>query len=212
MAVRAAHYGCPGETSVDTAAEVGGEPAGPGCELRVRTRGRSGRIFANQPREVTPGPSRPCGPSAPAWLRMPGSGPRRAERPGKQDPTEPRAAGADALWTPAAARPGTGRHPRPRGLPPARAHGGCANRAGAGAKGPTRGDGALPPPTSRACGRPGSEAGGPGSGTPGCGPGPPASRHRRTPTPWQRRARLPGAPSSLRSGPGKAGSWPRFTD
>lgn len=107
---------------------------------------------------------------------MPGSRSRGAGRPGKQDPTEPRAGETDALWTHAAAPPqalGPASH---HGAQRLRQQGGVRHRAG-----PTDGDGPLPPPTSQACGRPGSEAGGPRVREPRVRAGPRASRRRENP-------------------------------
>lgn len=50
------------DTSVDTVAEVGRVKTS-WAWPEVRTGGHSGASFANQRREVTPGPSRPSGPS-----------------------------------------------------------------------------------------------------------------------------------------------------
>lgn len=75
---------------------------------------------------------------------------------------------------PAAACLGTGRLPRRRVLPPARGHGGCANRAGARTKlaQPEATALCLPSPPGRAR-RQALRLGGPG-----CEPGAPASRRR----------------------------------
>lgn len=173
------------DTSVDTVAEVGRVKAS-WAWPEVGTGGHSGAIFANQRREVTPGPSRP-------------SGPRLAGRPGKQSLTQPRAAGADALWTPAAARRGTGRLAGRRVLPPSRGHGGCANRAGARTKlaQPEATALCLPSPPLPGVQEAGLRGwGAQGQGAPGASQAPGLRGAGRTPVPGQRRTPPPGTPRS----------------
>lgn len=202
--------GAPVDTSVDTVAEVGRvNPSGAWPE--VRTGGHSGAILANQRWEVTPGPSRPCGPRlAPdVWER-----PASCREPWETEPNSAEGWGSRRALD--ARRGPPGHRAPPQGV------GSCLPLGGTEAAPTGRGPAPNWPnprrPPSASPPLPGVQDarlrgwGAQGQGAPGASRAPGLRGAGRTPMPRQRRTPLPGAPRSLRSGPGKAGSRPRFMD